>query len=153
MEEFKIESKGSIIGLIIKIVIFTILANRVFSIIERFLGESNIIRWILTLGIISYLIYNYFTDLTTLTIKDNKVVTESKIGFPKKLETNCVELNNIKKINLIQSHNQVYGKKTIECIDQNSNKQTFELKLRYYQLVKLQEYLNDKLHIETKLIG
>jgi len=41
----------------------------------------------------------------------------------------------------------------MELIDQNGNKQIIELNLRYYQLVKLQEYIQNTLKIEANLIG
>jgi hypothetical protein len=153
MEEFRIESKGSTIGLIIKIVVFSILVNQTFNLIEKFIGQNSIINWILILGTVTYLIYSQFTDQTILEIKDNKVLTESLIGFPTKHEILEFDLNNIEKIRLVQSHDLVYGKKTMELIDQSGQKKVIELKLRYYQLVKLEEYLKDKLKIETSLIG
>lgn len=153
MEEFKIESKGSTIGLIIKIIVFSILVNQAFNLVEKFIGQNSIINWVLILGIIKYLIYCHFTDKTIFEIKDNKVLTESLIGFPKKHEILEFDLNNIQKIRLVQSQELVYGKKTMELIDKSGQKQVVELKLRYYQLVKLEEYLKDKLKIEASLIG
>ena len=41
----------------------------------------------------------------------------------------------------------------MEMIDRSGQKKIVELKLRYYQLVKLEEYLKDKLKIETSLVG
>jgi hypothetical protein len=153
MEEFRIESKGSLVGLIIKIVVFSILVNQAFNFVEKFIGQNSIINWVLILGTFAYLIYGHFTDKTILTIKDNRVLTESLVGFPKKIENQEFDLNKVEKIRLVQSQDFVYGKKTMELIDQSGQKQIVELKLRYYQLVKLEEYLKDKLKIETSLIG
>lgn len=41
----------------------------------------------------------------------------------------------------------------MELIDVNDKKQIVELNLRYYQLVKLQEYIENTLKIEASLIG
>jgi hypothetical protein len=153
MEEFRIESKGSIIGLIIKIIVFSIIVNQAFNLVEKFIGQNSIVNWILILGTVAYFIYNHLTDKTIFEIKDNKVLTESLIGFPKRHEILEFDLNNIEKIRLVQSQDFVYGKKTMELIDKSGQKQVVELKLRYYQLVKLEEYLKDKLKIETSLIG
>jgi len=153
MEEFKIESKGSIIGLLIKIVVFSIIVNKAFDLVEKIIGQNSIINWILIVGTIAYFIYGHITDKTVLTITDNKISSESDNGFPKKSEKKDFDLSTIDKICLIQTQNFVYGKKTMELIDVNGNKQIVELKLRYYQLVKLQEYLKEKLQIETSLIG
>jgi len=153
MEEFRIESKGSIIGLIIKIIVFSIIVNQAFNLVEKFIGQNSIVNWILILGTFAYFIYNHLTDKTIFEIKDNKVLTESLIGFPKRQEILEFDLNNIEKIRLVQSQDFVYGKKTMELIDKSGQKQVVELKLRYYQLVKLEEYLKDKLKIETSLIG
>jgi hypothetical protein len=153
MEEFRIESKGSIIGLIIKIIVFSIIVNQAFNLVEKFIGQNSIINWILILGTVAYFIYSHLTDKTIFEIKDNKVLTESLIGFPKKHEILEFDLNNVEKIRLVQSQDFVYGKKTMELIDKSGQKQIIELKLRYYQLVKLEEYLKDKLNIETSLIG
>ena len=153
MEEFRIESKGSIIGMIIKIVVFSILVNKAFYFVEKIIGQNALINWILILGTITYFIYAYFMDKTILTIKENKVQTESFIGFPKKHYRYEFDLANVEKIRLVQSHNSIYGKKTMEMIDHNGGKKIVELKLRYYQLVKLEEYLKEKLKIETSLVG
>jgi hypothetical protein len=153
MEEFRIESKGSTIGMIIKIVVFSILVNKAFNFAEKIIGQNSLINWILILGTIAYFIYAHFTDKTILTIKENKVRTESLIGFPKKHDNYEFDLDNVEKIRLVQSHNSIYGKKTMEMIDRNGQKKIVELKLRYYQLVKLEEYLKDKLRIETSLVG
>jgi len=153
MEEYRIESKGSIIGLIIKIIVFSIVINQAFNLVEKFIGQNSIMNWVLILGTIAYFIYGHFTDKTILTIKENKVFTESLVGFPKKQNNQEFDLNNVEKIKLVQSQDFVYGKKTMELIDQNGEKRIVELKLRYYQLVKLEEYLKDNLKIETSLIG
>jgi hypothetical protein len=153
MEEFRIESKGSIIGLIIKIIVFSLVVNQAFNLVEKFIGQNSVINWILILGTVAYFIYSHLTDKTIFEIRDNKVLTESLIGFPKKHEILEFDLNGIEKIRLVQSQDFVYGKKTMELIDQSGQKQVIELKLRYYQLVKLEEYLKDKLNIETSLIG
>jgi hypothetical protein len=153
MEEFRIESKGSTIGLIIKIIVFSLIVNQAFNLVEKFIGQNSIINWILVLGTVAYFIYGYFTDKTILEIKNNKVLTESLIGFPKKHEILEFDLNNVEKIRLVQSQDFVYGKKTMELYDQSGQKQIIELKLRYYQLVKLEEYLQGVLNIETSLIG
>lgn len=153
MEKFRIESKGSTIGLIIKIIIFSLVVNRAFNLVEKFIGQNSIIHWILILGTIVYFIYGHFTDKTILEIKNYKVITESLIGFPKKHKILEFDLNNVEKIRLVQSHDFVYGKKTMELYDQSGQKQIIELKLRYYQLLKLEEYLKEILNIETSLIG
>jgi len=153
MEEFRIESKGSTIGLIIKIIVFSLVVNQAFNLVEKFIGQNSIINWILILGTVAYFIYGHFTDKTILEIKNNKVLTESLIGFPKNHEILEFNLNDIEKVRLVQSQDFVYGKKTMELIDKSGQKQIVELKLRYYQLVKLEEYLKGKLKIETSLIG
>jgi|SRR5690625_486292 len=153
MEEFRIESKGSTVGLIIKIIVFSLIEIQAFNFVEKFIGQNSVINWILILGTVAYFIYSHFTDKTIMEIKNSKVSTESLIGFPKKHQILEFDLNNIEKIRLVQSHDFVYGKKTMELIDQSGQKQVIELKLRYYQLVKLEEYLRDKLKIETSLIG
>lgn len=153
MEEFKLESKKSTVGLLIKIVIFSLLVIRLFRLIEKVIGESSLIKWCLIFIIIAYLIYSYLTDKNILTIKDKKIISESSTGFPKKMEIKEFSLDEIIKINLIQTQELVYGKKKMELIDQNGNKQIIELNLRYYQLVKLQEYIQNTLKIEANLIG
>ncbi|BDD03912.1 hypothetical protein [Aureibacter tunicatorum] len=153
MEEFRIESKGSTIGLIIKIIVFSLVVNQAFNLVEKFIGQNSVINWILILGTVVYFIYGHFTDKTILEIKNNKVLIESLIGFPKKHEILEFDLNNVEKIRLVQSQDFVYGKKTMELIDQSEQKQIVELKLRYYQLVRLEEYLKGELKIETSLIG
>jgi len=84
MEEFKLESKKSTVGLLIKIVIFSLLVIRLFRLIEKVIGESSLIKWCLIFIIIAYLIYSYLTDKNILTIKDKKIISESSTGFPKK---------------------------------------------------------------------
>lgn len=153
MEEIRIESKGSIIGLIIKIIVFSIIVNQAFNLVEKFIGQNSIVNWILILGTVAYFIYSHLTDKTIFEIKDNKVLTESLIEFPKKHEILEFDLNSVEKIRLVQSQDFVYGKKTMELIDKSGQKQVVELKLRYYQLVKLEEYLKNELNIETSLIG
>lgn len=101
MEEFRIESKGSTVGLIIKIIVFSLVVNQAFNLVEKFIGQNSIINWILILGTVAYLIYSHFTDKTILEIKNNKVSTDSLIGFPKKHQTLEFDLNNIEKIKIV----------------------------------------------------
>ena len=153
MEELKLESKGSIIGLIIKIIVFSFLVNQAFNLVEKFNGQNSLINWILIFSAISYLIYRYMNDKTVLTIDNQKIKIKTVRGLPKKLKQYSFELKDITKVKLIQTHTQVYGKKMMELIDFNDEKQNIEVNLRYYQLVKLQDYLNENLKIETSLIG
>lgn len=153
MKEFKIESKGSTIGLIIKLLGFSFLAIKLFNIIENFIGQKPIVNVYLILIVLIYLIYEYKTDKTVLIIHNKKLIIDSKIGFPKKIKRQEFDLIDIEKIKLIQSHNVVYGKKAIELIDSSNNIQSTAINLRYYQLVKLQTYLKEHLKIKTSLIG
>ena len=153
MEEFKVESEGSILGLIIKIIVFSILITNVFGFFEKFIGQHPMINWILILGTVAYFVYGHFTDKTILTIKDNKLSSESQIGFPKKRDKKDFDLKTIDRIRLIQTHNFIYGKKKMELFDKNGDKHIIELKLRYYQLAKLQKFLKEQLKIKTSLVG
>ncbi len=153
MEEFKLESKSSTIGLIIRILFFSLIINRLFKLVEKIIGENSLIYWSLILITIAYLFYRYLRDKNVITIKDKKIISMSSTGFPEKTEIKEFDLDKIKKINLIQTQELIYGKKKMELIDVNDKKQTVELNLRYYQLVKLQEYIENTLKIEASLIG
>lgn len=153
MEEFKLESKSSTIGLIIRILFFSLIINRLFKLVEKIIGENSLIYWSLILITIAYLFYRYLRDKNVITIKDKKIISMSSTGFPEKTEIKEFDLDKIKKINLIQTQELIYGKKKMELIDVNDKKQTVELNLRYYQLVKLQEYIENTLKIDASLIG
>lgn len=111
MEEFKLESKSSTIGLIIRILFFSLIINRLFKLVEKIIGENSLIYWSLILITIAYLFYRYLRDKNVITIKDKKIISMSSTGFPEKTEIKEFDLDKIKKINLIQTQELIYGKK------------------------------------------
>ena len=153
MDNYKLISKSSTIGLVLKIVGVIFIISQVFKIVEKFIGENSFVFWLLVLAAISYLFYSYFTDKTIFSIENKEITIQISKGFPKKKETYTFCLDEISKINLIQTHNKVYGGKFIELINIHEEKQVIDFNVRYYQLVQLEAYLNDNSEIEANLIG
>ena len=100
-----------------------------------------------------YLVYSYLKDKTILEFKGNNLIVEIKRGLPQKVSKQKYNLDNVVKIRLIQTHNLLYGQKKMVLTKSDGAKQVIEINLRYYQMVKLQEYFKDILKIETSLIG
>ncbi|MCL6268150.1 hypothetical protein [Flagellimonas myxillae] len=153
VEKFELISKGSSIGLAIKIVVSTILVNQAFNFFEKLESQQPLLNLFLIVAVIAYLIFKHVTTKTILLIADGKLSLKSIGHLPKKHEENLIELKDVSTINLIQTHTQIYGKKMMEIVGMDGGKKSFEINLRYYQMVKLQDYLNEKLKIKANLIG
>ncbi len=147
--KFKVQSKKSFLGLIIKCIVFGLFT---FSIISR-LNLGSPFNMLVIIAFFTFFIYQYLNDRTSFEINNGKIICVSTYGFPTMSEESVFELEKVRSIKLIQTHENIYGKKYMELTDTDQVVTRVELKLRYYQLVQLQEYLNNTLKIKTQLIG
>jgi len=147
-KKLNIVSKGSIIGLIIKIVVFSIIAINISSTFDN----PKIILYII-IAIFAYFLYGFFTDKTIINIDDQKFSITVVKGLPKKEEIFSYEINRITAVKLVQTSNFIYGKKSIFIYDNEGDNDEILVSLRYYQLVQIEDYLNNEMHIKADLIG
>jgi len=147
-KELVIESKGSIIGLIIKTIVFSIIAIRILN---RFFPPK--ISVFAVIPVFLYFLYRYFVDKTIVKVNEENFDIIIIKAFPKKEEVFSYKIENISAVKLVQSSSFLYGKKSIIIYDKNGDNDEIYVNLRYYQLVQLEKFLNEELHIKADLIG
>lgn len=147
-EKLVVESKGSVIGLIINTIVTSFI---VVKILNNFIDSDYTVAVIPIIAI--YFIYKYIFDKTVIKIHDDKIDITIIKAIPKKEDTYSYVLNNISAIKLVQTSNFIYGKKVIVIYDKKGDNDEIYVNVRYYQLVQLEKYLNEKCQIKTDLIG
>lgn len=153
MNEFRLQNKRSIIGLLIRLVVFFILANISMSFLESITGNLGSFYWYpIGIGML-FLIYNFISQKTLLVIKEGTLVLIRKTNIMSKESRWDIPLEDIKAIRLQQRHDFIYGTQTLNLQYQNGRAQNISLVFRYYQLVQFQDYMKEHTKIECELIG
>ena len=149
---FEITSKKSYISLVIAYI------GIVFFLLSWFHDLEIEARFFITFIISGLLIFSATLLFKFFNIKNNLVITKNKFylsithGYPQKIEKHNIDLNEIKRIILKQTHESKTGTKAIKVYTEKGCHE-FKVNFRYYQLVKIEDYFNENTKINTELIG
>lgn len=142
---FRLVSKPSIIGLLIKLGLFALFLF-VFA-------SSLILKLMLFLIIFLVLLYNFFIENTIVYIKNNTLTIYYSKGVPMRNLQYSFLIDEIENIDLIQTHDLLYGRKYIIVNTKKNNNEKIRVILRYYQLVQLIRFLQEEIKIKSRLVG
>ena len=151
--EFHIISKRSVIGFVIKLLVFLLFLNFLLTWLYLNAKLKAIVFLVLLIGYLFYTLYNLLKEKTIVIIQKEILKIFYSKGFPIRNYQFEFDLQTVEKIVLKQTHDFLYGTKIISVLYKDSKEEDIVVNLRYYQLVQLQNYLQEHCSIKVSLIG
>jgi len=149
---FEITSKKSYISLVI------IYVGLFFYLLSKFNDlklEGEYFKTFIILGLIifsSTFLFRFFTRKNNLVITTTEFSLTITHGYPQQIEQHTINIREIERVILKQTHESKTGTKVIKVYTQKGCHE-YKVNFRYYQLVHIEEYFNEHTEINAELIG